>query len=156
MNDSVKKMWKSYLKSINEDPKEPKLKYESWKFETSENASNTLARLVMDGKKKGSSSTKDNFENVGEVIPMVGDLYIITNWNDIAQFIIQTTTVNIVPYKEVSEEFARAEGEGDLSLKYWQEIHEPIFKIEQANCGKEFSENTKIVCEEFEVIFKYS
>lgn len=156
MNNSVEEMWKSYLKSINENPEETKLNYESWKFETSEDASNILARLVMDGKKKGTSSTKDNFENVGEVIPIVGDLHIITNWDNIAQFIIQTTAVNIVPYKDVTEEFARKEGEGDLSLEYWQEIHEPIFKIEQRNCGKEFNENIEIVCEEFEVIFKYS
>ncbi len=154
MNNSIKTMWESYLKSINEDLQNTKLKYESWKFETSENASNILAALVMSGEKTGTSSTKDNFESVGEIIPSVGDLHIITNWDDVAQFIIKTTVVSIVPYKDVSEDFAKKEGEGDLTLKHWQNVHEPVFRAEQQNSGNKFDENTEIVCEEFKLIYK--
>ncbi len=154
MNNSIKTMWESYLKSINEDQQNTKLKYESWKFETSENASNILAALVMSGEKTGTSSTKDNFESVGETIPSIGDLHIITNWDDVAQFIIKTTVVNIVPYKDVSEDFAKKEGEGDLTLKHWQNVHETVFRAEQQNSGKKFDENTEIVCEEFKLIYK--
>lgn len=153
INNTIQEMWLNYLKSINEDPDKTELTYESWKFETSKEASNYLAELVKSGKKTGTSSTKDNFEHIGDRIPSVGDLHIITNWDDIPQFIIRTTAANIVPYKEVTEAFAQKEGEGDLSLKYWQDVHESIFIREQHACGKVFSYETEIVCEEFEVVF---
>lgn len=154
INETIEKMWLNYLESIHENSDTTDLNYESWKFETSKDASNYLAELVKSGKKRGTSSTKESFEYMGERIPSVGDLHIITNWDDVAQFIIRTTAVNIVPYKEVTEAFAQKEGEGDLSLKYWQDIHESIFIREQHACGKVFSYETAIVCEEFEVVFK--
>lgn len=154
-NKTVQDMWTKYLETINEDPVTTELTYESWKFETSKDSSNYLADLVKKGKKTGTSSTKDNFENVGETIPSVGDLHIITDWDNTALFIIRTTAVNIVPYKDVTEEFAKKEGEGDLSLKYWQDVHESIFIREQHACGEVFSYGTEIVCEEFELVFKY-
>lgn len=50
------------------------------------------------------------------VIPKVGDYSIITDWDGKAQCIIQTTQMDIVPYKDVTEEFARWEGKVTLVL----------------------------------------
>lgn len=42
--------------------------------------------------------------------------------------------------------FARKEGEGDLSLEYWQKEHQRFFTSEG-----HFSEDMELIAEEFEV-----
>ena len=68
--------------------------------------------------------------------------------------IIQTKKVYVTPFNKITKEHAYKEGEGDKSLEYWQKIHEDFF----SNCLKEinlkFSDDMKVVCEEFEMIFK--
>lgn len=48
---------------------------------------------------------------------------------------------------DVTEAFARKEGEGDLGLEYWQKEHQRFFIREGY-----FSENMELIAEEFEVI----
>lgn len=48
---------------------------------------------------------------------------------------------------DVNEEFARKEGEGDLSLEYWQKEHQRFF-IREGH----FSEDMELIAEEFEVV----
>jgi uncharacterized protein YhfF len=61
--------------------------------------------------------------------------------------------VVIVPFEEVGEEFAAAEGEGDGSLQYWRECHWAYFERECKRIGREPSPRMLIVCERFEVIY---
>lgn len=78
---------------------------------------------------------------------------IITDWLGEAKCIIQTKAVNIVPYNEVTEEFAATEGEGDKSLEYWRKVHWEFFSEECNEIGIEPTLNMLVVCEEFEVVF---
>ena len=57
-------------------------------------------------------------------------------------------------YNEVDEEFARTEGEGDLSLRYWREAHQIFFSRVLPKIGKEFSVEMPLVCENFKLIYK--
>ncbi len=45
-----------------------------------------------------------------------------------AVLIIQTIEVFVLPFNEVSEQFAFDEGEGDRSLAYWRKAHENYFR----------------------------
>lgn len=65
---------------------------------------------------------------------------------------MRTTKVYTVPFKDVSAEHAAKEGEGDLSLDYWREVHKEFFTEELEEIGESFSEDMLVVCEEFEVI----
>ena len=60
----------------------------------------------------------------------------------------------MIPFDEVSEEHAYKEGEGDRSLAYWRAVHEEFFTevFEEANI--EFNGQTRILCEEFQVVYK--
>jgi len=97
---------------------------------------------------------QDKFEH--ESIKQMWENYlsIITDWNGEAQCIIETTNIDIVPYKDVTEEFAAREGEGDKSLEYWKRAHWSFFSREMKEIGKEPTEDMLVVCEEFEVVFK--
>ncbi len=153
-NQTVKRMWESYLESIGETSDTTKKKYEAWHFCNNEQDANELATLVLDGTKKATASLYDVYAFEGEEVPKPGDLSIITGWNGKAKCIIKTIAITIVPFKEVTAEFAAKEGEGDKSLEFWRRIHLKFFKEECREMSKEFHEDMKVVCEEFEVVFK--
>ena len=62
--------------------------------------------------------------------------------------------VYVTEFSNVSEEHAFKEGEGDRSLEYWRLVHIDFLTKELAAVHKTFDENTKVVCEEFEVVYK--
>ena len=55
-------------------------------------------------------------------------------------------------FDEVSAEHARREGEGDLSLAYWREVHQRFF-TEYAEHDRGFSPTMPVVLQSFEVLF---
>ena len=59
----------------------------------------------------------------------------------------------IKPFNEVTKEFAHAEGEGDLSLDYWRDVHRDFFSDGLKDLNKSFEENMLVVCETFEVVY---
>ena len=80
--------WNTFL---NETNRSETTKYlDVFHFELSEKWANELLRLVLIGQKKATASSLWAYEMIGEEIPKVGDLSIITNWDGIAQCIIQT------------------------------------------------------------------
>ncbi len=115
---SVKKMWEDYLTSIGESIISTNKNYASWYFCDNEKSANNLAKLVREGIKRGTSSLHHLYEVDNEELPMADDYSVITDWNGIAQCIIKTEKVTILPFKDVNEEHAKKEGEGDKSLKY--------------------------------------
>lgn len=86
-------------------------------------------------------------------LPQSGDYSIILNSKDEAVCVIQTTKTTVVPFDEVSKEHAYKEGEGDRSLSYWRAVHEEFFTKEFEETKTEFNGQTRILCEEFQVVY---
>ncbi|MEG2338842.1 MAG: ASCH domain-containing protein [Clostridium sp.] len=42
----------------------------------------------------------------------------------------------------------------DKSLQYWRSVHDKFFSQCMLEVGKEFTDNMKVVCEEFKVVYK--
>ena len=111
------------------------------------------AELVVQGIKQATAAALRTYEMNKEQLPKVGDLFIITDWEQLAKAIIRTTKVEEVPYNLISAEFAETEGEGDKSLDYWKRVHWDFFTREMSAYGEEPSENMIILCEYFETIW---
>ena len=124
---------------------------EKWHFEMNEKACNYLLDLVLKGKKSATSSSLDGYKCSEEEIPKVGDLSVITDWNGNPGCIIRTTNVLVIPFKDITFEIAKKEGEDD-NLDSWRKNHIEFFKEEGKELGYQFNENMKVVFEEFEVI----
>ena len=124
--------------------------YDAWSFGDDADG---LAALVRAGIKTATCSAYDLYEAEGEDLPQAGDTSVILDSRDEAVCIIRTTRVYTVPFDEVSAEHAFREGEGDRSLEYWRQVHEAFFKEELASAGLEFSGDSRVVCEEFEVVY---
>lgn len=150
---TVKAMWKKYLSTIGENINNTGKNYESWYFCNNEKDANELAGLVKKGIKEATASLHCLYEIENELIPEVGDYVVITNWKGIAQSIIQITNINIIPFKDVMEEFAAKEGEGDKTLSFWRKVHRKFFTLGLKEYSKKFSEDMLVVCEEFEVVY---
>lgn len=153
-NRSVEIMWEDYLKSIDENLDNTDKKYTSWYFCYNKKSADELALLVKQGIKKATTSLYYWYKNKREEPPKAGDINIIENWDSEAQCIVQTKKISIVPFNEVSDGFAKLEGEGDKSLEYWRKVHIDLFTNELKSEGLEFTEDMQVVCEEFELIYK--
>lgn len=153
-HESVKDMWENYLESIGHDIDNSDMKYISWHFCDNEEDANNLAELVKQGIKRATTGLYYLYEIEDDILPKDGDLNIIIDWEGKAQCIIQTKKVTILPFKNVTEDFAKIEGEGDKSLKYWQEVHINAFNRHLQNYQMKFNEDMLVVCEEFETVYK--
>ena len=151
---TVKEMWGKYLSTIGECVDDTSKTYESWYFCNNEKDANELAELVKKEKKKATASLYCLYEIENELIPKVGEYSIITNWDGIAQCILQITNIDIVPFKDVTEEFAAKEGEGNKTLSFWRKVHWNFFAQEMKKHNKELSEDMLVICEEFELVYQ--
>ena len=125
--------------------------YEAWPFGE---APDKLADLVLQGIKTATCSAYDLYLINHEPLPQTGDYSVILNSDEEAVCIIQTLKVYVTEFNQVSEEHAFKEGEGDRSLDYWRKIHMGFLTNELASVNKPFDENTKVVCEEFAVMYR--
>ena len=125
--------------------------YEAWPFGE---APDKLAELVVQGVKTATCSAYDLYQINNEPLPKTGDYSIILNSNNEAVCIIKTLKVYITEFQKVSAEHAFKEGEGDRSLEYWRKVHVNFLTNELASVNLPFDESTKVVCEEFEVVYK--
>lgn len=147
-NDSVIQLWKNYRKKVADAPES----YDAWAFGDSKEMADELAKLVADGIKTATSSNYILYEE-NEPLPYAGLHNVILDGDGNAAVIIETTFVEIVPFDEVTEEYAYLEGEGDRTLKYWREVHESFFKKELRETKHEFYPEMPVVCERFKVVF---
>ena len=115
-------------------------------FELSEYWANELLRLVLIGQKKATSSSLWGYEIEGEKIPQEGDCNIVTDWEGNPRCVIQTTKVSIIPFKEMTYEICRLEGE-DENLETWRKGHLSFFQKEGKDLGYTFSEEMPVIFE---------
>lgn len=128
--------------------------YEAFYFGDNEALANELAALVLAGRKRATAGSVWSFEAEGKRLPRPGDLSVVTNWAGEPLCVIETLTVELLPFNEVTAAFAAIEGEGDGSLAYWQDGHRQYFTRECHRAGREFTEGMQVACECFKVVYQ--
>lgn len=144
---SGKELWEVFMRENNF----AECEYEMWAFGVN---ADLLADLVATGEKTATASAYPLYELENEPLPATGAYNVILDSKDNAVCIIQTRKVTVVPFNEVSAEHAYKEGEGDKSLNFWREVHEKFFTECLKQAGLTFTPTMKVVCEEFEVVYK--
>lgn len=64
-----------------------------------------------------------------------GAYHIVLDGKGKAVCVIRTLTLRLIRFNEMSPELAALEGEGDLSLAYWQSAHQAFFEREGTGAG---------------------
>lgn len=88
-----------------------------WSFDNDE-----LFVLVASNRKHGTCCLYTNDDNMSKV----GEKNIIYNSRG-DEITIQITNVRKCRFCDVDEQWAQCEGEGDLSLQYWRDVHQKFF-----------------------------
>lgn len=99
----------------------------AWAFGDNPVIADELLALVLSGTKTATSSALSDFDAEDSPLPVVGELSIILDGAGHPAALIQTTEVEVVAFDAVDADFARAEGEDDLSLESWRAEHTRYF-----------------------------
>lgn len=128
--------------------------YEAFHFGDHQELADSLAELVLLGTKRATAGSVWSFEAEAKRLPRPGDLSVVTDYSGNPLCVIETTQVDIVPFSEVSAEFAAIEGEGDGSLDDWRRGHTAYFTRECARHGRTFDVNMLVACERFNLVYQ--
>jgi uncharacterized protein YhfF len=108
-----------------------------------------LIALILEGKKKATAGTLEwDYRANGEAIEFVGEKLAVLNNNGEHVATVQVARVDVVRFADVPDEFALAEGEGDLSGEDFRESHFRYWSKQ----GLRITEDTHIVLVYFDLI----
>jgi uncharacterized protein YhfF len=149
---SPKQMWGEYLKSNPNDAYEeiPDADF----FHTNKEDANRLGELVVNGKKKASSSLFSLYEKYNVEVPKVGKKQIVTNFEGKALAIIATIKVDTIPFNQITAAYAALDmGTNTEPLKKWKKAHWDFFESFLKESEETPSEDMLILCESIEIIW---
>lgn len=101
----------------------------AWSFGDSPEMMDELAALVASGRKTATCGSmagcvEDN------CFPVIGAFALVEDSQGDAVCVIRVTAIHLLRFADVTAALAAKEGEGDLSLAYWQTEHQRFFERE--------------------------
>lgn len=132
-------------------PELPSAVPEAWAFGATPAHADELLELVLAGVKTGTASSIWDYEATGDPLPTVGELSVILDGAGMPRAVLETTSLQTVPFDQVSAEHAHAEGEGDRTLAYWREVHERFWR-EYSEGPRGFAPDMPVLCERFRLV----
>jgi len=153
-DEVIEAYWQAFLSTLPGDSPYHAKKYVAESWGDNPTLADELGALIVQGLKTATCSAVWSWEAEGNPIPKAGYLTVALDGRGEPLCIVETYEITIRKYNEVDADFARAEGEGDLSLEYWRAAHKRYFTRVLAKIGKELSEDMPLVCERFRVIYQ--
>ena len=113
-----------------------------FRFGDSPEMADRLAALVIAGVKTATcSAAAHGFDAV------LGERQVVLNGKGRPVGVIETMSLDLVPFQSVTPEQAALEGEGDLSYAYWRDAHEAYFQREGT-----FAPDMNVIFETFRLV----
>lgn len=150
MEDKAKLYWSQYLETISDDLYGVHI--EAGMPGNADIADDLLA-LFLSGKKTAASGLVRDYELAGEALPKGGEYWIIQDSKMEPRCIVKTIRVEVNRFDQITEEIAKAEGEGDLSIEYWRKAHIDFFTPYLDDWGIEDIEKEMVVTEFYEMVY---
>jgi uncharacterized protein YhfF len=151
---SIEQYWQEFLADLPADSPYRTKNYVPESRGDGPKLADELGALIAAGIKTDTCSALWEWEAEDEPNPETGTVTIVLNGSGEPLCIVETVEVVVRKYNEVDAEFARQEGEGDLPLEYWREVHRNVFSRSLPKIGKEVNEEMPLVCERFRLIYK--
>lgn len=108
-----------------------------------------LNDCVLNGSKRATAGLLEyDYRAEGEEPEHVGELLALVDSADQRIATVEVTRVDVVPYAEVSWEFAQAEGEGFRSVAHWGEVHTKFW----TDAGYRVGPDSEVVCTYFRLL----
>lgn len=154
MNAAVSAFWHGYLGTLADGHPHRALAPEIFAFGDSAELADELADRVLAGVKRATASLAVEFSAAGDPLPAAGDVCIVLRGDGRPMAIIERIAVAQRPFSAVDAAFAAREGEGDGSLAWWRDAHRAYFGRVCDRLGGVFDEQTPVLCQSFEVIWR--
>ncbi len=146
----IQAFWQRFLKA-NPRNQSPLTYEDAWSFGDTQQM---VDELALAGKKTATTSAAALYEIEQEALPQSGTYSVLLNGSDVPKAVLYLESVSIVPFDEVTADFAFLEGEGDRTLAYWRRVHEAFFRRAYASAGLSFHDQMLCVCEKFCVVYQ--
>lgn len=150
LRDAEQNYWNRYLATLEEEPTEPRVEAS---IAGNLDIADRLLGLYLSGSKRAGSGLVADYKHNNDPLPKVGDFWIILDSKLIPRCIVKTTRIQICNFKDVGEEVAVAEGEGDLSLEYWRKAHRDFFSPFLDVWGIKDLDTAEVLTEFYDVVF---
>jgi uncharacterized protein YhfF len=112
----------------------------------------TILDFLFNGNKRATAGLlEQDYVAEGEPVEHVGEILVVVGNENEPLGKIQITRVEIVRFDEVSDEFALAEAEGDLSGDDFRNSHRAFWE----GCGYPVNPESQVVCAYFDLIEHY-
>ncbi len=108
------------------------------------------AALILDGTKTLTSSPFWLYPD-GR-IPFAGALSVLLDGARAPRGIVETTRVEVMPFATVTEEMARAYGEGERTVDWWRRVIGPWYRASAARHGAVLTGDTPLIWEWIAVV----
>lgn len=144
----VELFWRRFCVARGVDPTE---RHDAFAFGDSPAMHDELLELVLQGSKRATAGLVLEFHAERLPLPSVRGYSVVLDGQSRPRCVIRTTQVDVVPFREVDERFARDEGEDDRSLASWRDGHERYFRRACARLDRRFTEDLPVVLERFEL-----
>ncbi|MBD5787758.1 ASCH domain-containing protein [Cellulosimicrobium terreum] len=123
----------------------------AWSFGDNPELADTLLAAVLSGAKTATSSSLWEYGD-DTPVPEKDELSILLDGAGHPRALVRTTSVEVVPFDQVDDTFALAEGEDDGSLESWREGHRQYFA---RVLGRDVPDDMPVVCERFELRYPH-
>jgi len=146
--------WESFL-ATRADGDELRVRgYLAERFGDSAQLANELSALIVSGVKTATCSSVWEWGHTGGALPSEGLMTIVLDGSWAPMCIIETVSVAMMAYQDVTPEIAYAEGEGDRTLEYWRRVHWDYFSRVLPKLGHEPGLEMVLACEHFRVVHR--
>ncbi len=107
-----------------------------------------LVGLVLSGSKRATAGLLSDYEIEGEALETVGERLVLIGDHGRRVGLVQVTGLDVVPFAEVTDDFAKAEGEGFAGHGDWATAHRAFWE----RIGRRIDDRTPIVCLRFKLL----
>jgi uncharacterized protein YhfF len=153
ISDTVKRYEEQFLTSLAPETKRASRFVEPVAFGFTTQDATEISKLVLDGIKTATGSLLWSYQADGKWLPSVGDLWVVIDGDSKPVCIAQTTNVEIIPFNEVSEDYARWGGEGDCSLESWYRMYWRYIVLECKRIGRAPAAIAPMIMERFALVY---
>ena len=140
--------WRSFRAAGGRDHDD----YEVVSFGDSPALATELAGLVLAGRKRATAFLARDIASGAEA-PRVGGHVVVVDGDGRPRLIWRTSELRVGPLISVDDDFARDEGEGDLSRTHWLDAHRRYFARQAAREGFAMHDGIVVVFERFTVVW---
>ncbi|NLF26830.1 MAG: ASCH domain-containing protein [Clostridiales bacterium] len=147
---TAREFWDAFLKDNGRDPSTEW--YECFGFGPTPRVQDELLALVLEGKKRATTSCVASYVAEGQRLARPGDLSVVLDGSGNPRCVIETERVMVLPFRDVTFETCSREGE-DEALDTWREAHFRIFSDEGRELGFAFTEDSPVAFEDFRVVY---